>query len=217
MAEVLLAVSKREPAGKGAAKKLRAQGLAPAVVYGRGKEPVTIAVQEREFFRRFGARGESNALVRLELAEGGEGMLAMVYAVQTDAISGRLLNVDFHQVALDEKVQATVPVVLQGEPAGHKEGGILSQAIHEVKVECLPTEVPVRLEADVSHLQIGDAVHLADVQLPEGVVLHGHRPEDVVAQVSAPVARITEEAEEAVAEGAEGEGETVAAETEETV
>lgn len=215
MAEVPLTVSKREAAGKGAAKKLRAQGLAPAVVYGRGKEPVTIAVQEREFFRRFGARGESNELVRLTLAEGGEGMLAMVYAVQTDAISGRLLNVDFHQVALDEKVQATVPVVLHGEPAGHKEGGILSQAIHELKVECLPTQVPARLEGDISHLMIGDALHLADLALPEGVVLHGHRPEDVVAQVSAPVARVTEEAE--AAEGAEAGAETAAAETEETV
>ena len=212
MAQEILEVVPRAQSGKAAARRLRAQGLVPGVVFGRGTAPQPIAVNAREFALRFGRRLHSSALLQLQFPDGQEGPLVMISAVQRDPIRGDLLNVDLHQVSLTEKVQAMVAVALSGEPAGMREGGVLSQLVHEVKVECLPTDIPARITADITHLQVGEALHLGDLQVPAGVELLGHA-EDAVALVTRPIAETVEEA----AEAAPVEPELVEKKTEEAV
>ena len=205
-------VTIREQMGKEAAKRLRANGFAPGVVYGRGMAPLPVAVDAREFARRFGHVAHSNVLVQLKLPEGQDGPLAMVQAVAWDPLTGALLSVDFHQVSLTEKIHATVSVTLAGEPAGHKQGGVLNQLLHQVSVACLPGDVPASLEIDVSGLDIGQSLHVSDLTLPAGVDLLSHA-EEMLAVVTPPTKRTVEDE----AEEAEPEPEQVPAKTEEAV
>jgi large subunit ribosomal protein L25 len=200
MAEQKLVAQKREDAGKGVARKLRAAGRVPAVLYGRGLEPISISVDSRELLHAFHTGAGTNVLV--DLVVDGDAHLAMAREIQRDHIKGRYVHVDFLAVSRDQKITISVPVRLVGESAGVKAGGVLEHHLWELQVESLPAEVPEAIEADVSELEIGMSLRVGDLVAPPGATILTPAEESVVA-CQQPQARV--ELEEAAAEAAEGE------------
>jgi large subunit ribosomal protein L25 len=198
MAEQKLTASKREDAGKGVARKLRAAGRVPAVLYGRGADPEPISVDAREL----GHVLHTGANVLVDLVVDGTEHLAMAREVQRDHIKGRYWHVDFLAVSRTEKIHVNVPIRLVGDAAGVKMGGVLEHHLWEVAVEAFPTDVPEAIEADVSNLEIGESLRVGDLHAPDGAVILSD-PEESVVAVSQPQARV--EVEEGLAEAVEGE------------
>lgn len=200
MAEQKLVATKRDGAGKGVARKLRAAGRVPAVLYGHGMEPLSLSVDSRELRHLFHTGAGTNVLVDLEVD--GADHLAMPREIQHDHIKGRFVHVDFLVVRRDEKIQIAVPVRVVGESPGVKAGGLIEHHLWEVQVECLPTGVPEAIDADISTLEIGSSLRVSDLVAPEGATILSN-PEDSVVAVQQPQAPV--ELEEEEAEAAEGE------------
>lgn len=164
MAQIALKGEHRTGLGKQAAKRLRGSGLLPAVVYGAGEAPIPIAVKAREMETLLHTAGH-NAIVNLTL-EGEEngGRITLMKEIQHHPINGRLLHVDFQHISLTQKIRREVPVVAIGIPVGvRSEGGILEHSLHSVEVECLPTEIPEKIEVDVTGLGINRSLHVRDL------------------------------------------------------
>jgi large subunit ribosomal protein L25 len=207
-----LKASIREANGKGAARRLRAEGKIPGVVYGHGMDPVAIAIDGRELFHTLHTEAGSNVLIELRVGE--EEHLTMPREIQRDHVRGLFIHVDFLAVRRDEKITVDVPVELVGESHGVKEGGVVEHHLWEIKVECFPTDVPDRLEGDITKLGIGDALRVSELELPPNVTLLTDPEETVVSVVPPPILVVEEEeaaeGEEGVegAEAEEGEGAT---------
>jgi large subunit ribosomal protein L25 len=203
---VKLEVQKREARGSAEVRRLRKQGLIPGVIYGGGKDPAAITVPERELRRALTGAGGLHAILDVVVQGDGNGDArpAILKDYQQDVISGRVAHIDLHQVRLDRAIQASVVVQLIGESVGAKEGGVLSQVSREVTVEALPMEIPEHIDADVSAMNIGDSLRLADIPLIEGVTFVDDPEETVLATVTAPsVFEEPEPEEEELEEGAE--------------
>jgi len=187
MERVSLEASVRQRTGKEGARRLRRAGAVPAVVYGRGRKPVAVAVESRALRTALHTHAGTNVLIDLDIRADGaaDRQLVMVKELQRDILSHEIIHVDFHAISLAETLEAHVPVVLVGTSRGVTEGGLLDQHLREVAVECLPTQIPERLEVDVSELRVGQAVHAGDLRMPEGVTLLTP-PAEVVATVLAP-------------------------------
>ena len=185
---VKLEVQERSARGSADARRQRRQGLIPGVVYGGGHEPVAISVPERELRRALTGSGGLHAILDVVVQGDGDAKArpAILKDYQQDVISGRVSHIDLHEVRLDRPIQASVVVELIGESAGTKEGGVLSQVSREVTVEALPMEIPEHIEADVSAMQIGDTLRLADIGAVEGVTFLDDPEETVLATVTAP-------------------------------
>lgn len=197
----------RRRTGKEAAKKLRRRKLIPAVVYGQGVEPVPIAVSPRNLLKALEA-GE-NAIIKLTLETedqrpetGGlpssvsrSSRTVILKELQRHPVRGEILHADFLEISMERKLRVAVPIQIVGEAIGVRaKGGILDQHLRELSVECLPMAIPDRIEVDVSPLDIGDAIHVRDLQGGEGVRIL-EDPERKVVSVIAPEI-------EAAAEGA---------------
>ncbi len=197
-----LVVQNRVVLGSAESRRLRKQGLIPGILYGR-EEPVAITVPERDLRSALTTEGGLNAVLDV-VVDSGKTHPSVLKEFQRDRVRGVITHVDLQEVRLDQVIQSTVPVTLVGEPAGVKEGGVLSQVTTEVNVEALPMDVPQHLDLDVSELAIGDIARLEALRVPEGIKLLDD-PETVLASVTH--ARVEEpEVEEAPAEGAvEGE------------
>src|SRR5215470_14759435 len=204
----------REGAGKGPARRLRAQGLIPAVVYGRhSKAAQHIAVNPLEIKQAVSAPARLNTLIQLKLDGQGE-RLVLLKDFQLDPVSRQMLHADFLEVQEGERVKVNVPIVLVGKAVGVLAGGILSQARRQIEVMALPTAIPDKIEVDVSHLKMAQALHINDVKLPEGIAVRT-TVNFTVAVVSVPekeeVVAPPPTAEAAVpAEGAPGEAKPAA-------
>jgi large subunit ribosomal protein L25 len=196
MAEVKLKAEIRSEVGKGAARRSRRAGKVPAVLYGRGMEPVALAVDRRELVTALHTEAGMNVL--LELEADGEKTLALMRELQRDPVKGTLLHADFVKVDRKQAIEIEVPVHLSGESSGVKAGGVLEHPLFTVHVRCLPTNVPEAIEADVSGLAIGDSLRVGDLSAPEGVEILTD-PEAVVAHVAAPISEAELEAMEAEA------------------
>jgi large subunit ribosomal protein L25 len=202
----------REERGKNAARRLRASGMLPAVLYGDGDGSSTaLAVPDRVVDYTLQHMGD-NALYDIDLGAGGS--TARIVDVQRDPVSGRLLHVDFAPVDMLERIEVTVPLHVVGEAPGTEEGGVLQQVAYEVQIETLPGDIPQELTLDVSSLGMNENLTLADLRLPDGITLISD-PEEVAAIVTAPT-EITEEELEAagVVEEDVEEGEVAAEEAE---
>jgi large subunit ribosomal protein L25 len=216
--EWAIEVELREGVGKGVARKLRAAGRIPGVLYGRGKPPQSVVLDPRALERVITtSEAGMNTLIDLQIAgsrERGE-RVVLVKELQRDPVRGAPLHVDFYQVDLTAKIAVKVPIVLRGRPRGVElSGGILDQTLRELDVECLPRAIPESITVDVSELEVGGSLHVRDLVLPEGVALRSD-PELSVASViipkveeeAAPVAAPVEgEAAAVPAEGAPAEG-----------
>jgi large subunit ribosomal protein L25 len=211
---IQLDVKPREDTGSAVARRLRASGMIPGVLYGAGKTAHPFAVEERELRRVL--TGDHGLHAILDVVFDGQKTAhhAVVKEYQLDPTRPRLLHIDLHEVRLDQVIQTQVAVEAFGESPGVKEGGALTLVLREINVEALPMEVPDRLELDISGMTIGDSLRVADLVVPEGVkVLED--PESVVATVQPPTKVEEPEVEEEEAlegeegveiEGEEGEG-----------
>ncbi|HEY8555948.1 MAG TPA: 50S ribosomal protein L25/general stress protein Ctc [Actinomycetes bacterium] len=204
MSEFKLAAENRSEAGKGAARRLRASGRVPAVLYGHGTKPQHLSVDARQFGQALRTDAGVNVLISLEV--GRNQHLALAKEIQRHPVRGNFIHVDFIQVRRGEKVHVQVPVHLVGEAPGAREGGILDQDLYQLNVEAEVTAVPEAVDADVSGLGIGDVLRVADLKAPDGAVILDD-PEASVVSVVAPTVEAEPEAEEAeegeAAEGAE--------------
>jgi large subunit ribosomal protein L25 len=182
---VKLEVKERESGGSAESRRLRARGLVPGVLYGRGKSAHPFCVDERELRRALTGGHGLHAI--LDIVFDGQKTLhhAVLKEYQLDPVRPRLLHIDLHEVRLDQPIHAQVVVELVGESEGVKEGGVLTQVAREVNVEALPMEVPDRLELDISAMTIGDSMRLSDLRVPEDVTLLDD-PETVLATVTPP-------------------------------
>lgn len=229
MAEnVSLQAREREGRGKNDARRLRASGMVPAVLYAHGDGDTRVLAVPAKIVDHTLQHLGDNALYDLQ-GLGSSASTARVVDVQRDPVKGHLIHVDFAPVIMTERIEVTVPLHVVGEAPGVKEDeGVLQQVLYEVQVESLPGDIPQELTLDVSSLGMNENLTLADVQLPEGVTLVSD-PEDVAVTVTAPTevteeeieaaGIVEEEAEEEAPEGeeaeaAEGAEEAAAAEEE---
>ena len=210
MAELKIEVERREETGKNANRRLRAAGKIPAVVYGGGKETVSIQVDKVAAHNLLGSEGGENAVFLLKLAGTAKSRHTMLREVVTHPISRQIIHIDFMRVNMTEKVRVAVPIELIGTASGVKnEGGVLDFINREVEVESLPADIPPRIELDVSELVVGQHYEVKDLRLPSNLVLLSEPEKVLVAVAHSRVAAAVEAAE------AEAEEEAVLIEAEE--
>jgi large subunit ribosomal protein L25 len=199
-----LQVQERAGRGSADARRIRAQGLIPGVLYGRGKKSYAICVPERDL--RSVLTGDHGLHAILDVVLEGQRRVhaSILKDYQQDTLRGRITHVDLQEVPLDQPIQAPVVVELVGEPAGVKEGGVLSQVTREITVEALPMEIPEHLELDVTGMGIGDTLRLADLPASDGVRYVDDADETVLATVTPPTVVVEPEEveEEQAPEGA---------------
>ncbi|NOY54705.1 MAG: 50S ribosomal protein L25 [Actinobacteria bacterium] len=191
--------------GSRPSRRLRRQGLVPAVVYGRGLEPVAIAVNARELYAVLHSDAGLNALINLEI-EDGASQLTMARELQRHPVRGEITHLDFVTISLTEKTQVEVGIELIGESEGVIEGGIVETIRNSVEVEALPTEIPQSIVVDITEMTIGDTLRISDLPAIEGVE-YLDDPDDPVVTIVVPAAIVAEEAVEGeeLEEGVEGE------------
>jgi large subunit ribosomal protein L25 len=202
MKSVSLNAFPRELAKRTGVKKVRANGRIPAVIYGRHNKPENLEIASKDLENVIHTAHSEILLVDLALGGNGSGKrLALVRDIQHHPLSGKMLHVDFQEVAKDEKVTASVPIETEGEAEGVKTGGgVLEHVLFKVKVRATPADLPEVLTIDVSKLLVGQSVHVREIQAPAGVEILGSKDAPVVS-VAAPV---TEAAEAAATEAAAG-------------
>ena len=199
--QVELKAKSRAETGKVPVKRLRAAGVVPAVVYGARTKPLSIAIERKELDKALHHATGENVLVDLIVEENGKtnNRLALIQEVQHHPFEDTVLHVDFHEVSATEKLRTAVPVRPLGEPAGVKTGGgVLEYVMRELRVECLPKDLPEVVEVNVEKLEIGQGVHVGDITPPPGVALLDDKGQAVFI-VAAPIAE--EEVAPAATEG----------------
>ncbi|HVT02272.1 MAG TPA: 50S ribosomal protein L25 [Thermoanaerobaculia bacterium] len=205
MSEITLEVSRREGIGKEKAKKLRAEGKVPAIVYGGHKESVAITV-DRKSVSELVLKGEHGirTIFLLKMAGSDQQRHAMIKDIQLDPISRKMKHIDFIRVVMDEVVRVTIPVHLKGLAIGVKNGGgILDHQVRELHVECLPGAIPDTFDVDVTELNLHQFIRIADLKIPDGVKMFDDLDRVIVSVVTPKVEVVAEEV--AVAETEEPE------------
>jgi large subunit ribosomal protein L25 len=208
---IKLEVQERPLLGSAATRRLRKQGLIPGVIYGHGNEPRPFAVAERELRRALTGAHGLHAILDVKLEGEDKPRASVLKDYQRDRVRDTVVHIDLLEVSLDETIQSQVAIELTGESVGAKAGGVLSHALYMVSLEAKPLEIPQHVKVDVSTLDLGESIRVADLPVTEGVT-YLDDPETVVASVMAPQAEVEEEpvegeeGEAAEGEAAEGEG-----------
>jgi large subunit ribosomal protein L25 len=205
MKSVPLTAFARTAGRRAGAKKLRESGRIPAVIYGGQTKPQNLELKAKEIEDLMKHAVSENLLIDLQVAEDSRPKrLALLQEIQHHPLSGKMLHVDFHEVAENEKVTVSIPVETTGEAVGVKtDGGVLEHVLFKVKLRGLPKDLPEVLTLDVSNLKIGDSIHLGDIKVAESVEVLGDKHISVIA-VAAP--RTEEEEATATAEAAAAAG-----------
>ncbi len=208
----------RESRGKGAARKMRATGRVPAVVYGPDGTSQSLSVDAHEALSLFGTISVENTIVSLDIEGEGGAVDTLVREVQMHPFKPNLLHLDFYKVTKGVVLQVQVPLHFEGTPAGVRlSSGILEQHVHDIEVSCVPSKIPEYLEVEVTDLELGDSLHVRDVSVPEGVEVVTEL-DRTLCTVVLPRGAVSDEAEAEELEGDEvegAEGETPAEATEE--
>lgn len=204
MEQVKLEAKIRKDVGKEAVKLLRTKGLIPAVVYRRSEKSTPLVLDKKALEKVLHTAAGENVIINLNIAgdERTRERTCIIKEIQHNPVSGDILHVDFHQISLTETIKVNVPVATKGEAIGVKQdGGILEHVLWEVQVESLPTQIPEKLEIDITNLKIGDALFVKDIIAPKGVKILND-PESRVVAVEKPVEIKVEEIkpEEAITE-----------------
>ncbi len=161
-----LSVAKRESTGKGAARKLRSDNAIPGIVYGAKIEPVKVSIDVNTFDKVIRENGTTGLFFDLKVeGEGGTGRMVMLKEIQMDPFGLRYQHIDFHEIDMDATVSIVVPVEVQGISAGVKEGGMVQIIRRDLEVICKPKDTPESIKLDISELEIGDSIHVADIDL----------------------------------------------------
>ena len=181
----------REAGSKNHARRVRVAGKIPGVLYGAGKDSLSVTVDPRHVSRILNSETGHNTIFDLAL-NGGEKTKAMIVDWQYEPIKGHLLHIDLKRIAMDKALRVSIPIFLVGEAAGVKqEGGIMEQMLREVEVECLPADIPSHIDADVSHLTFGKVLRVSDLPHSEKLKF--------ITDANQPVAHVTSVKEEVVA------------------
>ena len=199
----------REKTGKGIARKLRAQGMIPAILYGPGSTPVPLAINAFDFQKLLTRAKGERIIFTLNLKKNGtsEQRLALIKEFQFHPVNDSVQHIDFYEVSMDRELHVEVPVKLVGKAKGVEvEKGVLEIKRRTLEVACLPTNIPDEIEVDVSELGLGEAIHIGDIEPPEGVRI-----------VDPPRLTIVTVVGSGAMEAAEGEEEMEAEEVEEEV
>jgi large subunit ribosomal protein L25 len=200
MASAQLSATTRDGRGKGSARTLRAEGKVPAVIYGHGRDPLSLAIDTRELEKLLSKISAESTVI--ELSMDGTSARTLIREIQRHPFKRQILHVDFQELVAGEKVTVRIPLVLVGSPEGvRQDGGSLDQTMRELEVEVDPSNIPNHVDIEVTALRIGDSVHVRDIKLPEGVEATDDG-DSTICVVSAP--RAVVEATPA-AEGAEAE------------
>jgi large subunit ribosomal protein L25 len=187
----LLEAQPRTPGNKNDARRVRRDGKIPAVVYGAGKDALSVSVDPRQVTRILNSETGHNTIFDLAL-DGNERTKAMIVDWQYEPIKGKLLHIDLKRIAMDKKLAVMVPIFLKGEAAGVKQqGGILEQMLREVEVECLPADIPSHIDADISELVFGKVLRVSDLARSDKF--------EYLTDENQPVAHVTSVKEEVVA------------------
>ena len=192
----------REGRGKESNKKLRGQGLVPAIVYKKGEETISLKIEQKDLLKALHTEAGENVIIKLHVdgIKKRKERTVVLKEIQKNPIKDYLLHVDFQEISLTEALKVKVPLAGKGEAIGVKQdGGVLQHVLWEAEVECLPTNIPEKIEIDISNLKIGDSIHVKDIQAPEGVKILDD-PEAVAFTVEHP-----KKVEEVIAAPAEGE------------
>ncbi|PMP66689.1 MAG: 50S ribosomal protein L25 [Thermodesulfobacterium geofontis] len=197
MKQVTLSAIKREKTGKEFCKKLRKQGLIPAIVYGSRFQPLPIAIKSSELESILIKHKGETILFNLQLINGESSKIqAILKEYQIHPITDKIIHIDFVAIHEKETIIIDVPLEFLGKPIGISKGGILEILLHELTVECLPSDIPDKIAIDISNLDIGDVLHVKDIKVPEGIKIVDD-PEETVATV---LVEAKEEVEETVEE-----------------
>ena len=203
MERPVLTAEIREGIGKEKVKKLRLQGLIPAIFYGPRSQTIPLLIQSKDLAIALQTEAGENVLIDLDIRKGAKSdrKVVMLKDIQIDPLQRVTLHTDFYEVTMDEMVTVEVPVHLVGKPEGTKVGGILDQVRRVIEIQCLPGDIPKSVDLDVSSLKIGDSVHVKDIQLENAKILT--EANFTIATVVPPVAE-EKKVEEVVAEAVEG-------------
>jgi large subunit ribosomal protein L25 len=211
MGDVTFAVEARSERGKGAARKLRARGLAPGVVYGGGREATPIAFDVKGLDRLITtSHGGLNTLIDLAGDSEASGRTVIAKDLQREPVRGGITHADFYEINLSQKIEVEVPIHLTGTPAGVVLGGVLDQQQREVALLCLPNAIPDEIEVDVSGMELGDSLHVEQIAIPDGAELMTEGAL-TIATVLVPRGLKDGEGEASAEEGEAAEGEEAAA------
>ena len=180
MSEMTIQVEKRERTGKGGSRESRRKGMIPGVVYGGGKDSVPIQLDRKTFVELMKKSDSENPIFLLKLSDSGQERHAILRDLQRDPVSRMVIHLDFQRIEMNQKVHVTVPVELVGTALGVKtEGGLVEFTTRELKIECLPGDIPRHIEVDISGLHVGQHIEAGAVTLPQGVTLFDD-PEKVI-------------------------------------
>src|SRR5213083_2380060 len=169
MAEIVISATNRADRGKNAARRLRRRGLVPGIVYGGKGENLAVAVDPKALQRVLRSEAGRNAILKLSIADHGS-TNAILKNWQVDPVKEHFLHADFYRIAMDVAIRVTVPIMARGEARGVKvDGGILELIMRTVEVECLPGDIPERIEVDVTDLGINDAIRVSGLPVNEKV------------------------------------------------
>ncbi|MHB8172424.1 MAG: 50S ribosomal protein L25 [Thermincolia bacterium] len=165
----LMALS-REKKGKGYNRRLRQKGQVPGVIYGKGKEDIPISISEKELRGILGRETGRNTIIKLKISGNNrpDEHTVMIRDIQQDPLKGQLVHADFYEITMNQKVHTRVPLIIGGESPGLRKGGILQQLIREVEMQCLASAIPEYLEVDISQLELGQRLTVADLKCIEG-------------------------------------------------
>lgn len=189
----------RAERGKNAMRRLRREGYVPAVLYGHGDTNQALVVRAQELDKLIASVAVENTIIDLKI-DGGAPTTILVREMQEHPTKPHILHIDFFQIHAGEKIELDIPIRLHGTPIGVREsGGVLQEVLRELRVECLPRDIPEAVDIEIGELGIGDVIHVRDVTLPDVVILND---EDlVIATVAAPSVADLPEDEEAAEEG----------------
>ncbi len=162
-----ITAERREQTGKGAARTYRRGGRVPGILYGHGEESVAVSVDARELSRLLQTISVENTIVDLEIGDGAS-YKVLIRELQRHPYRNEMIHVDFFHVAMDEKIYVEIPIALLGTPVGVKnKGGVVDHQLRELEVYCLPGSIPEKVEVDIANLDIGDAIHVSDLDIPD--------------------------------------------------
>jgi len=200
MATAQLTATPRTGTGKGVARKMRAAGQIPGIIYGHAREPQALAINTRDFEKLLEHISAESTVI--ELAVGGKTSRTLIREIQRHPFKREYLHVDFQELVAGETVFVRIPIVLVGIPEGVRlEGGVMDQTLRDLEIEVDPVNMPNHIDVNVENMKIGESVHVSDLTLPPGVTAITEGDTTIVV-VSAPRA-VIEEAAAPAAEGAE--------------
>jgi len=208
-----LLAKKREETGKNKSKKLRKDGWIPGVIYGHGENPVNIKVEEEDLIKIIHSLPSEATVVNVKM---GKKIYPVIFQeVTRDILTDRLLHVDFHIIHKGEKLRVKVPIEVVGESKGVKEGGIVDFIVRELEVSCLPKHIPEKITVDIMDLDIGDSIHIGDIDTEGKFSIEGNADQPIVTIVLPKKLEVAAPVEEEIAEEEITEPEVISKEKEE--